>query len=118
MRKRLENAPVINQIIDKNSAFVIIKERLNYYSSLTGIKYNEFKLTTPKKRWGSCNSKGNICINGKLGAAPQDIIDYVVVHELAHILEHNHSKRFWCQVARILPDFKSRKNWLKRYFIL
>lgn len=66
-----------------------------------------------KTRWGSCSAAGNLNFNWKLILMPPEILDYVVVHELAHRKELNHSKAFWSVVEQILPDYKERRRWLK-----
>lgn len=73
-----------------------------------GIEYGTVKITSAKKRFGSCNSKGNICYSYRLLQFPTEAIEYTVVHELAHRLEMNHGKRFYSIVARYLPDYKKR----------
>ena len=66
-----------------------------------------------KSRWGSCSVEGDISFNWKIIMAPHGIIDYVVAHELCHMIEHNHSPAFWRHVERIIPDYRDRKDWLK-----
>ena len=66
-----------------------------------------------KIRWGSCSTKGNLNFNWKLVLMPPEILDYVVVHELAHRLQMNHSAAFWAEVGKILPDYRERRQWLK-----
>lgn len=66
-----------------------------------------------KSRWGSCSTTGDISYNWKIVMAPHRIVDYVVVHELCHLLEHNHSAIYWRHVERIIPDFKKCGEWLK-----
>lgn len=66
-----------------------------------------------RTRWGSCSSKGTISLNWRLIMAPPEVLDYVIVHELCHLKEHNHSKRFWQLVENHCPDFKKRRHWLK-----
>jgi len=90
-----------------------IAERVNFYSQITGWKFKSISITNAKKRWGSCGPSGSLNFSWRLIMAPLDVIDYVVVHELAHIPEKNHSKRFWNKVKSILPDYKSRRKWLK-----
>jgi hypothetical protein len=97
----------------RDSAQKFISERVNYYSNLAGIKYNKVKITFAMKRWGSCSHKGNLSFTYRLVMAPIFVIDYVVVHELCHIIEHNHSKAFWEHVKVILPGYKNAREWLK-----
>ncbi len=78
------------------------------WASVMGIEYGTVKITSAKKRFGSCNSRGNICYSYRLLQFPTEAIEYTVVHELAHRLEMNHSKRFYAIVARYLPDYKKR----------
>lgn len=97
----------------KESAQTFIEKRLDYYSNLTGIKFGRTRITSAKRRWGSCSKEGNLCFSYRLVMAPVSVIDYVVVHELCHIDEHNHSSAFWEKVRVILPDYKKEINWLK-----
>lgn len=97
----------------KEMAREIIKERADVYSKETGWEYRTIKITSAQNRWGSCSPKGSINFPWRLVMAPIHVIDYVVVHELAHILEKNHSARFWNKVEMVLPDYKQRKKWLK-----
>jgi predicted metal-dependent hydrolase len=97
----------------KKTAKAIISERVDYYSKLTGIEYKGIKITSAKKRWGSCSRNNNLSFTYNLIMAPLSVIDYVVVHELCHVLEHNHSKNFWDKVKTIKPDYEDAKKWLK-----
>jgi predicted metal-dependent hydrolase len=92
----------------------ILPERCRRYSASIGKSPSAIRITGARRRWGSCNLKGRVCFSWRLIQAPLDVVDYVVVHELAHLLHPNHSRRFWAAVARILPDFKARQEWLKR----
>ena len=75
--------------------------------------YGRIAIKAAKTRWGSCSAQGNLNFHWKLILMPPAILDYVVVHELAHRIEMNHSPRFWTQVERILPDYRERRRWLK-----
>ncbi len=97
----------------KNRTRAIVTERAAHYAPLVGVRYNRIAIRAQKTRWGSCSSKGNLNFNCLLALCPIEIIDYVVVHELCHLIELNHSPRFWNEVARILPDYKVRRKWLK-----
>ena len=92
----------------------VIKERLAFFSGVSGISFALFRITGAQKRWGSCNSRGNLHFAWRLVMAPMPVVDYVAVHELAHVVEKNHSARFWRRVEEILPDYKQRRAWLKK----
>ena len=97
----------------KKQAREIFAARVEHYSQKYGFSYQKVKLSSAKKRWGSCSAKGNLNLTWRLVMMPLEIIDYVIVHELAHLRELNHSKAFWAEVERILPDYKTRRKWLK-----
>lgn len=97
----------------RKKAKEIIPERVKIYSEIIGVTPKSVKITSAKKRYGSCSAKNNLCFSLYLADFPIDAIDYVVVHELCHILEHNHSRRFWARVAKYLPDYKQREQILK-----
>ena len=78
-----------------------------------GVSYGSITVREQKTRWGSCSAKGNLNFNWKLVLMPEEILDYVVVHELAHRLQMNHSTEFWDEVDKILPDYRKRRQWLK-----
>lgn len=79
-----------------------------------GVRYNQLRIKDAKTRWGSCSSKGNINLNWRLIMAPKSVIRYVVIHEVCHLIEPNHSRAFWEAVARQDPDFKQHKLWLRK----
>ena len=97
----------------RNKAHVLVTERVEHYAPLVGVTYNQIAIRAQRTRWGSCSSKGNLNFNCLLALVPMDVLDYVVVHELCHRKELNHSDRFWNEVAGVLPDYKARKKWLK-----
>ena len=97
----------------RKQAYQKIKERIDWYSDLFGFKYNKFSITNAQKRWGSCNTKGNLYISWRLIMAPLHVVDYVVIHELTHLKEMNHSKKFWDKIRVMIPDFQKSLNWLK-----
>jgi predicted metal-dependent hydrolase len=110
----VQNAPEIFRQWYKKEALRVLTERANVYSPQVGLKYNSIQITNAKHRWGSCNSKGNICFTLRLIMAPLPVIDYVVVHELVHIIERNHSSNFWSKVKSISPEYKNHRDWLKK----
>ncbi len=91
----------------------VIPSKVRKYAAIIGVDYGRITIRMQKSRWGSCSGKGNLNFNCLLMKAPEDIIDYVVVHELCHRKEMNHSPRFWAEVEKILPDYKERRKWLK-----
>lgn len=90
-----------------------LQERSKYFADLLGVKPERITIKEQKSVWGSCSSKNNINYNWKIIMAPIAIVDYLVVHELCHLRQPNHSQDFWKLVESILPDYKLRKAWLK-----
>ena len=91
----------------------IIPPMVDRYARMMGVTYGNITIRMQKSRWGSCSGKGNLNFNCLLMRAPDEITEYVVVHELCHRKEMNHSDRFWAEVEKILPDYKERRKWLK-----
>ena len=91
----------------------IIPARVAYYSRIMNVTPTAVKIGGAKTRWGSCSGKNSLNFSWRLMLTNDDAIDYVVVHELAHILEHNHSKRFWAVVENVMPDYRERRKGLK-----
>ena len=91
----------------------ILPQRAAYFAPLVGVTYGRITIRSQHTRWGSCSAKGNLNFNCLLMLAPTEIQDYVVVHELCHRKQLNHSEKFWAEVARILPDWRERRHWLK-----
>lgn len=109
----IENAEQLFINWYKNKAYNYFQKRLDYYSQISGLEYYSFRLSNAKKRWGSCSSNKKINLNWKLIIMPEDVIDYVIVHELAHTRELNHSKKFWDIVKHLFPDYKNSIKWLR-----
>ena len=91
----------------------VIPERVAYYARLIGVTYGRITIRRQRSRWGSCSSKGNLNFNCLLMLTPPEVIDSVVVHELCHRKEMNHSKRFYAEVLRVFPDYRKADKWLK-----
>lgn len=98
-----------------DQALQVIPERVRYYAPLVGVTYGRITIRNQRTRWGSCSSKGNLNFNCLLMLMPPEILDYVVVHELAHRKEMNHSPAFWAIVESVLPDYRERRQWLKEH---
>ena len=94
-------------------ARAVISQRAAYFAAKMGDTFGRISIRAQKTRWGSCSSRGNLNFNWKLILMPPEILDYVVVHELAHRKQMNHSKLFWAEVERVLPDYVKRRRWLK-----
>ncbi len=90
-----------------------VPERVRYYAPIVGVNYGRITIRNQKTRWGSCSSKGNLNFNCLLILAPPEVLDYVVVHELCHRKHMNHSKEFWAEVEKVLPNYKEAEAWLK-----
>lgn len=98
-----------------NQALEIIPKRVSYFAPLVGVNYGRITIRNQKSRWGSCSSKGNLNFNCLLMLMPPEVLDYVVVHELCHRKEMNHSPKFWAEVGKVLPDYEKQKLWLKEH---
>lgn len=92
-------------------------ERIQYYKSYFDLTPNVVRVKEQKKRWASCSSKRNLNFNWRCSMAPSNVLDYIVVHEMCHMVHFNHSKAFWNLVGKIIPDYKERKEWLRHYGI-
>lgn len=90
-------------------------QRTAYFARQMGVSYGRITIRAAKTRWGSCSGRGNLNFHWKLVLMPPEVLDYVVVHELAHRKEMNHSPAFWAEVARVLPDYQERRAWLKTF---
>ena len=101
----------IKKLADK--ALQHIPKRVSYYAKQIGVTYGKITIRNQKTRWGSCSGKGNLNFNCLLMLTPPEVIDYVIVHELCHRKEMNHSGAFRAEVEKILPDYKEQVKWLK-----
>ncbi len=93
----------------------IIAERLPTLASRFNLKYNKVSIKNQKSRWASCSKNGNLHFNLLLAAAPSNVIDYVIIHELMHLIEFDHSRQFWQLVKEADPDYKKHREWLANY---
>ena len=116
LKEKQDQKMVITQEMRKagvEKAMEIFPKRVEYYAQLMGISYGRITIREQKTRWGSCSGKGNLNFNWKLTLMPPEVLDYVVVHELAHRREMNHSRDFWKIVEQVLPDYQERRKRLK-----
>lgn len=96
-----------------DQALQVIPPRVGEFAARMGVTYGRITIRNQRGRWGSCSSQGNLNFNCLLMLAPAEVLDYVIVHELAHRKEMNHSRAFWAQVEAVLPDYREREKWLK-----
>lgn len=92
-----------------------VVEKVNYFQQFFEVKPNNIKVKEQKKRWASCSSQRNLNFNWRCSMAPSSVLDYIVLHEMCHMMHMNHSKEFWDLIERIMPDYKKRREWLKMY---
>ncbi len=92
----------------------VIPARVAHYAALLGVEYGRITIRMQKTKWGSCSSKGNLNFNCLLMLAPPEVLDSVVVHELCHRKHMNHSRDFYAEIARVMPDYHARHAWLKQ----
>lgn len=97
----------------RSQAKIKINELINIYKKHLAVEPNKIVIKKQKKRWGSCSNKKNLNFNWKIIMAPLTVIEYLVVHELVHLIHPNHSKKFWQTVAEIIPDYEEKKEWLR-----
>lgn len=97
-----------------DQAVEYIPKRVKYYAEKENFVYNKITIKNLVSRWGSCSTKGNLNFNCLLMLTPDYVIDYIVVHELCHLREMNHSEKFWAEVEKIMPDYQRAELWLKQ----
>lgn len=121
MKQRKEEKKSVKKLSDEeikrlaNEALAVIPDKVAYYAEKIGVTYGRITIRNQKTRWGSCSGKGNLNFNCLLMLTPETVLDYVVVHELCHKKEMNHSLRFWKEVEKVMPDYKERREWLKQH---
>jgi predicted metal-dependent hydrolase len=92
----------------------ILSERVQRLAGQNNLQYGKIRISSARTRWGSCSAKGSLSFSWRLILTPMEVVDYVVVHELAHTLVHNHSQKFWKQVERLMPNYREHKTWLRK----
>lgn len=100
---------------NKDKALILAKERIKFYNKIYGFSFNKIVIKNQKTRWGSCSKKGNLNLNYKIVFLPPKHQDYIIVHELCHLKEFNHSRRFWALVEKSLPNYLEIKNDLRNH---
>lgn len=100
-------------LLHKESARKLVRERLEYFNQFYGFKYNKVAIRNQKTRWGSCSKRGNLNFSYKLALLPPHLSDYIIVHELCHLQEFNHSQAFWDLVAKKFPEHGNLRKQMK-----
>ena len=115
-----EQKVIKNLLVDwyKKYAKIHLEEKTKKFSETMNVNPKSIVIKNYKSRWGSCSSKGELSFNWRIILTPQWIVDYIVVHELCHLLEFNHSPKYWSHVKRYIPNWKDCRNWLKENNVL
>lgn len=116
VKKRTQNAYELSEQEIKElrkKAKEYLPQRTEYFAEIMGVEYTSIKITSAKTRYGSCSAKNGICYSLYLMQKPLNAVDYVVVHELAHTVHHNHSPQFYAFIEKFMPDYKERNRLLK-----
>ncbi len=118
--KKLANISKVKELasktdirISRSDAYSIISKRTKELSSTYNFKYNTIKINSARTRWGSCSAKNNLNFTKKIAILPDNVKDYIIIHELSHTIEKNHSRKFWNIVKNIIPNYKKQQTWLK-----
>ena len=98
----------------KTQALDYITQRVEYYAQISGLKYRSIRINNATTRWGSCGYKNSLNFSWRLIMAPPRVVDYVIIHELMHLKQKNHSHKFWAEVALMMPDYAQEERWLKQ----
>jgi predicted metal-dependent hydrolase len=119
VEKKSKREKRLEYLKHKEKARQIALERLDYYNAYYGFKWNKVSIKNQKTRWGSCSRKGNLNFNYKIALLSEESADYIIVHELCHLKEMNHSRKFWDLVGKTVPNYLSiRKNLRKKGYTL
>jgi len=99
----------------KRQAEQKLTEKVNRFAPMVGVEPAGVGIRTFKSRWGSCTAKGKLEFNWQIMMAPNRMVDYVVIHELCHLIRHDHSPEFWRELARVMPEYQRCREWLREY---
>lgn len=120
-RTKLANTSAVEKLSEEDLAALrreaaqYFAARAAYYAPLVGVRFGRITIRCQKSKWGSCSAKGNLNFNCLLMLAPEEVRDYVIVHELCHRPEMNHSEAFWQNVERVLPEWREQRRWLREH---
>ena len=118
--KKLDGLTILDQgkkefLENKSAHLTTIKERIDHFSAHYGFRVGKVSIKNVRSYWGLCSRQGNINFNFKALFLPVNVLDYLIVHELCHLKQHNHSKKYWQEVERVLPDYKLLRKELRKY---
>ncbi|MCI4663206.1 MAG: M48 family metallopeptidase [Neomegalonema sp.] len=110
-------APVGRRVVARlrEEARARLLARSRFHAEALGVSFTSLSIRDTRSRWGSCSSSGALSYSWRLIMAPDDVLDYVAAHEVAHLREMNHSSRFWAEVEKLRPDWRRQRDWLKRH---
>lgn len=114
-KKMTAGLTLAKESVDRKAFAQTVKDAILKRAAIMGVRVKKVGIRKMRSRWGSCSNDGNISINLLLGHLPDDLLEYVIVHELCHLVHHNHSRTFWTLVKAYLPDFKARKMSLRKF---
>lgn len=116
IKSKLDKQNIIKHVTQwyRKQALETVTERMEFWCKQLNVRFNKLFITNTKSRWGSCNSKNDIRINWRVMMTPMSLVDYVIVHELCHVVHKNHSARFWNLVSSVMPDHKQRRKELRK----
>lgn len=117
-RKKVRKVNQKDYLINKSPAYELAIKRLEYFNQFYGFTYRRVTIKNTVSRWGSCSKQGNLNFNYRIATLPSDISDYIIVHELCHLGEFNHSKNFWNLVEKTIPNYQELRNRLKKIRVL
>ncbi|MFA5742869.1 MAG: M48 family metallopeptidase [Candidatus Paceibacterota bacterium] len=100
----------------KDQALDLVQKRIEYFNEAYDFEFNKISIKNQKTRWGSCSRKGNLNFNYKIALLPERLADYIIVHELCHLKEFNHSPKFWSLVFKMVPDYLEARKELKKNY--
>lgn len=113
--RRRRSTVTQHYLVHKEAARALVHSRIEHFNAHYGFAYNRVAIRNQRRCWGSCTSLKNLNFSYRLLFLPREIADYVIVHELCHLAELNHSKRFWELVAQTMPEYRERRRALRQY---
>lgn len=114
VRSKLSKSSRVNYLLYKERARGLVLAKIAKFNTFYNFKLGKVAIKDTRTRWGSCSNKGNLNFNYKIFFLPEPLVDYIIVHELCHLAEFNHSHSFWVLVAQTMPDYKERQAELKK----